>query len=94
MDDHDRVPACVEAGMPTVSTSLFGELALPPERFASDQIEAIRALAAQAAAYVTQARSPGTRRAYGVTTRKFDFAHYRIFVSVVRRVITSGLVPV
>lgn len=64
MDDHDRVPACVETGMPTVSTSLFGELALPPERFAPDQIDTIRALAAQAAAYVTQARSPGTRRAY------------------------------
>lgn len=63
-DVHDRALAFVETEVPTVSTSLFGELALPPERFASDQIEAIRALAAQAAAYVTQARSPGTRRAY------------------------------
>lgn len=64
MDDLDRATAGVEAGMPTVSTSLFGELALPPDRFAADQLDTIRTLAAQAAAYVTQARSPGTRRAY------------------------------
>ncbi|MBY6266371.1 hypothetical protein EI613_31405 (plasmid) [Azospirillum sp. 412522] len=64
MDDHDRVSAFKGPDVPTISTSLFGELALPPERFAPGQIEAIRALAAQAAVYVTQARSPGTRRAY------------------------------
>lgn len=63
-DVHDRALAFVETEVPTVSTSLFGELALPPDRFAPEQIDTIRALAAQAAAYVTQARSPGTRRAY------------------------------
>lgn len=50
------------AGGLTVSTSLFGDLTLP----AADpsRAEEIRSLAAQSAAYATQARSPGTLRAY------------------------------
>ena len=47
-----------------VSTGILGDLVLPEGVFDPDRADEIRALAAQAAVYATQARGPGTLRAY------------------------------
>jgi hypothetical protein len=46
-----------------VSTGILGDLVLPEGAFDPDRADEIRALAAQAAVYATQARGPGTLRA-------------------------------
>lgn len=48
----------------TVDTSLFGPLTLPDAAATPERLAALQRLAGEAAAYVTQARSPGTRRTY------------------------------
>ena len=52
-----------EAGF-VVATSLFGDLVLPEGSFDPERAGEVRRLAAEAATCVTQARSPGTLRAY------------------------------
>ena len=47
-----------------VSTGILGDLVLPEGTFDPDRADEIRDLAAQAAVYATQARGPGTLRAY------------------------------
>ena len=47
-----------------VSTGILGDLVLPEGAFDPGRADEIRALAAQAAVYATQARGPGTLRAY------------------------------
>ena len=47
-----------------VSTGILGDLVLPAGAFDPGRADEIRELAAQAAVYATQARGPGTLRAY------------------------------
>jgi len=47
-----------------VSTGILGDLVLPEGAFDPGRADEIRELAAQAAVYATQARGPGTLRAY------------------------------
>ena len=47
-----------------VSTGILGDLVLPEGAFDPGRADEIRDLAAQAAVYATQARGPGTLRAY------------------------------
>ena len=47
-----------------VSTGILGDLVLPEGAFDPGRADEIRALAAQAAVYATQARGAGTLRAY------------------------------
>ncbi len=47
-----------------VATGILGDLVLPPGAFDPGRAGEIRELAAQAAVYATQARGPGTLRAY------------------------------
>ena len=47
-----------------VSTGILGDLVLPAGTFDPERADEIRNLAAQAAIYATQARGPGTLRAY------------------------------
>ena len=47
-----------------VSTGILGDLVLPAGAFDPGRADEIRDLAAQAAVYATQARGPGTLRAY------------------------------
>ena len=55
-----------------VSTGILGDLVLPAGAFDPGRADEIRALAAQAAVYATQARGPGTLRAYRSAWRQYD----------------------
>jgi hypothetical protein len=55
-----------------VSTGILGDLVLPEGAFDLDRADEIRDLAAQAAVYATQARGPGTLRAYRSAWRQYD----------------------
>ena len=55
-----------------VSTGILGDLVLPAGAFDPGRTDEIRALAAQAAVYATQARGPGTLRAYRSVWRQYD----------------------
>jgi hypothetical protein len=54
-----------------VSTGILGDLVLPEGTFDSYRAGKIRDLAAQGAVYVTQARGPGTLRAYRSAWRQY-----------------------
>jgi len=54
-----------------VSTDILGDLVLPDGTFDPDRADEIRDLAAQAAVYATQARKPGTLRAYRSAWRQY-----------------------
>ena len=54
-----------------VSTGILGDLVLPDGTFDPDRADEIRDLAAQAAVYATQARGPGTLRAYRSAWRQY-----------------------
>src|SRR3954454_18446159 len=53
-----------------VSTGILGDLVLPAGAFDPGRADEIRELAAQAAVYATQARGPGTLRAYLAPVRR------------------------
>jgi hypothetical protein len=53
-----------------VSTGILGDLVLPEGAFDPDRADEIRELAAQV--YATQARGPGTLRAYRSAWRQYD----------------------
>jgi hypothetical protein len=55
-----------------VSTGILGDLVLPAGAFDPDRADEIRDLAARAAVYATQARGPGTLRAYRSAWRQYD----------------------
>src|SRR3954454_12701591 len=55
-----------------VSTGILGDLVLPTGAFDPGRADEIRDLAAQAAVYATQARGPGTLRAYRSAWRQYD----------------------
>src|SRR3954465_15201803 len=55
-----------------VSTGILGDLVLPVGAFDPERADEIRALAAQAAVSATQARGPGTLRAYRSAWRQYD----------------------
>ena len=55
-----------------VSTGILGDLVLPEGTFDPDRADEIRELAAQAAVYASQARGPGTLRAYRSAWRQYD----------------------
>jgi hypothetical protein len=55
-----------------VSTGILGDLVLPAGAFDPGRADEIRDLAAQAAVYATQARGPGTLRAYRSAWRQYD----------------------
>ena len=55
-----------------VSTGILGDLVLPVGAFDPERADEIRDLAAQAAIYATQARGPGTLRAYRSAWRQYD----------------------
>jgi hypothetical protein len=55
-----------------VSTGILGDLVLPEGAFDPGRADEIRALAAQAAVYATQARGPGTLRAYRSAWRQYE----------------------
>ena len=63
MADDEIFTAATGQGL-VVSTGILGDLVLPEGAFDPDRADEIRALAAQAAVYATQARGPGTLRAY------------------------------
>ena len=63
MADGEVFTAATGQGL-VVSTGILGDLVLPEGAFDPDRADEIRALAAQAAVYATQARGPGTLRAY------------------------------
>ena len=63
MADGKDFTAATGQGL-VVSTGILGDLVLPEGAFDPDRADEIRALAAQAAVYATQARGPGTLRAY------------------------------
>src|SRR4051794_39766302 len=54
------------------STGILGDLVLPVGAFDPDRADEIREVAAQAAVYATQARGPGTLRAYRSAWRQYD----------------------
>lgn len=55
-----------------IATGILGDLVLPAGRFDPGRADEIRELAAQAAIYATQARGPGTLRAYRSAWRQYD----------------------
>ncbi len=63
MADGEVFTAATGQGL-VVSTGILGDLVLPEGAFDPGRADEIRALAAQAAVYATQARGPGTLRAY------------------------------
>ena len=71
MADDEDFTAATGQGL-VVSTGILGDLVLPAGAFDPGRADEIRELAAQAAVYATQARGPGTLRAYvppGASTR-------------------------
>ena len=71
MADGEVFTAATGQGL-VVSTGILGDLVLPEGVFDPDRADEIRALAAQAAVYATQARGPGTLRAYRSAWRQYD----------------------
>jgi hypothetical protein len=63
MADDEVFTAATGQGL-VVSTGILGDLVLPVGAFDPERADEIRDLAAQAAVYATQARGPGTLRAY------------------------------
>jgi hypothetical protein len=63
MADGEVFTAATGQGL-VVSTGILGDLVLPAGTFDPGHADEIRELAAQAAVYATQARGPGTLRAY------------------------------
>ena len=63
MTDDEIFTAAAGQGL-VVSTGILGDLVLPAGAFDPERADEIRELAAQAAVYATQARGPGTLRAY------------------------------
>jgi hypothetical protein len=55
-----------------IATGILGDLVLPAGAFDPERADEIRDLAAQAAVYATQARGPGTLRAYRSAWRQYD----------------------
>jgi len=71
MADGEVFTAATGQGL-VVSTGILGDLVLPEGAFDPGRADEIRALAAQAAVYATQARGPGTLRAYRSAWRQYD----------------------
>ena len=71
MADDEIFRAAPGQGL-VVSTGILGDLVLPDGTFDPDRADEIRDLAAQAAVYATQARGPGTLRAYRSAWRQYD----------------------
>jgi hypothetical protein len=71
MADDEVFTAATGQGL-VVSTGILGDLVLPEGTFDPDRADEIRDLAAQAAVYATQARGPGTLRAYRSAWRQYD----------------------
>ena len=71
MADDEIFTAATGQGL-VVSTGILGDLVLPEGTFDPDRADEIRDLAAQAAVYATQARGPGTLRAYRSAWRQYD----------------------
>ena len=71
MADGEVFTAATGQGL-VVSTGILGDLVLPAGAFDPDRADEIRDLAAQAAVYATQARGPGTLRAYRSAWRQYD----------------------
>ena len=71
MADGEVFTAATGQGL-VVSTGILGDLVLPAGAFDPDRADEIRELAAQAAVYATQARGPGTLRAYRSAWRQYD----------------------
>ena len=71
MADGEVFTAATGQGL-VVSTGILGDLVLPEGAFDPDRADEIRELAAQAAVYATQARGPGTLRAYRSAWRQYD----------------------
>ena len=71
MADDEIFTAATGQGL-VVSTGILGDLVLPEGTFDPDRADEIRELAAQAAVYATQARGPGTLRAYRSAWRQYD----------------------
>ena len=72
MADDEVFTDGTERGGLVVSTGILGDLVLPEGAFDPGRADEIRALAAQAAVYATQARGPGTLRAYRSAWRQYD----------------------
>ena len=71
MADDEIFTAATVQGL-VVSTGILGDLVLPAGTFDPDHADEIRDLAAQVAVYATQARGPGTLRAYRSAWRQYD----------------------
>src|SRR3954470_14089504 len=71
MADGEVFTATTGQGL-VVSTGILGDLVLPEGTFDPNRADEIRELAAQAAVYATQARGPGTLRAYHSAWRQYD----------------------
>jgi hypothetical protein len=71
--DDEMFTAATGQGL-VVSTGILGDLVLPAGAFDPDRADEIHDLAAQAAVYATQARGPGTLRAYRSVWRQYDAA--------------------
>jgi hypothetical protein len=71
MTDDAVFTAATGQGL-VVSTGILGDLVLPEGTFDPDRADGIRDLAAQVAVYATQARGPGTLRAYRSAWRQYD----------------------
>ena len=71
MADGEVFTAATGQGL-VVSTGILGDLVLPAGTFDPEHADEIRELAAQAAVYATQARGPGTLRAYRSAWRQYD----------------------
>lgn len=69
-DDEDFTAATGQGLV--VSTGILGDLVLPAGAFDPGRADEIRDLAAQAAVYATQARGPGTLRAYRSAWRQYE----------------------
>jgi hypothetical protein len=71
MADGEVFTAAPGQGL-VVSTGILGDLVLPASTFDPGHADEIRDLTAQAAVYATQARGPGTLRAYRSAWRQYD----------------------
>src|SRR4051794_35669274 len=71
MADSEVFTAATGQGL-VVSTGILGDLVLPAGTFDPNRADEIRDLAVQAAVYATQARGPGTLRAYRSAWRQYD----------------------
>ena len=71
MADGEVFTAATGQGL-VVSTGILGDLVLPAGAFDPGHADEIRELTAQATIYATQARGPGTLRAYRSAWRQYD----------------------